>query len=410
MTVLKSTVWLMSGYVIRQAAQVVTFILLARLIGAEGFGMYAAALAAATMLSPFLDLGGYSLVVREIENGEDVPVAVGRALTMSFSVAVPVLAIFIVFKLLLLGAVPWTLALCVFFAEAIANRVISISSGVHVAKGLVKRNALIESLTGITRLILVCFLSVMHGDVVTWGVIYFVQAAVVAVLILLWISRSWGRIMFRLPKPYRPRLIEGVHFAFGNAALTSTMEVDKLLITRLVGLPEAGIYAAAQRIVILTNAFLFSFLTSVYPKFFEFGKHGHIHSKRFALKLLPVTLLYGAMVFVALYFFAPYLPRIIGSDFENSVVSLQFLSFLAVINAVHYPLADALTGAGLQSKRTLLYLLALIVSVMVNLIFIPQYGWFVAVYANLLSQIMLSICLALYTDRRAFSSEYPGGQ
>ena len=394
----------MSGYVIRQAAQVLTFILLARLIGAEGFGMYAAALAAATMLSPFLDLGGYSLVVRELEDGESVPVAVGRALMMSFSVALPVLAIFIVFKLLFLGAVPWALALCVFFAEAIANRVIGISSGVHVAKSLVKRNALIESSTGIARLILVCLLSVLHGDVVTWGIIYFVQAAVVAVLILLWISRSWGRIIFRLPQPYRPRLVEGVHFAFGNAALASTTEVDKLLITRLVGLPEAGVYAAAQRIVMLTNAFLFSFLTSVYPKFFEFGKQGHVHSKRFALKLLPVTLLYGAVVFVALYFFAPYLPRIIGSDFKNSVVSLQFLAFLAVVNAVHYPLADALTGAGLQRMRTLLYVLSLVVGVVVNLVFMPRYGWFVAVYANLLSQIVLSLCLALYTGRRGRSS------
>ena len=404
MTVLKSTAWLMSGYVIRQAAQVLTFILLARLIGAEGFGMYAAALAAATMLSPFLDLGGYSLVVREVEGGESVPMAVGKALMMSFSVALPVFVIFIGFKLLFLGEVPWPLALCVFFAEAIANRVIGISSGVHVAKGLVKRNAMIESSTGIVRLILVGLLFVLHGDVVTWGVIYFIQAAVVATLILLWISRSWGRIIFRLPQPYRPRLFEGVHFAFGNAALASTTEVDKLLITRLVGLPEAGVYAAAQRIVMLTNAFLFSFLTSVYPKFFEFGKQGHVHSKRFALKLLPVTLLYGAVVFITLYFFAPYLPQIIGSDFKNSVVSLQFLAFLAIVNAVHYPLADALTGAGLQSVRTLLYILSLVLGVVVNLVFMPYYGWFVAVYANLLSQIVLSLCLALYTGRRGRSS------
>ncbi len=389
----------MSGYVVRQATQIATFILLARLIGVEGFGAFTASLAVAAVFSPFVEMGGYSLVVRDIERGDSVSTAIGSALKMSLLTLPIVILLLIIAKVIFLSGVPWLFFCCIFFGEIICNRIISISAGAHVSMGLASRNAIVESLSGITRLLLVFLLGLSGGKLLGWGLAYFLQSILMSVVVIVLIYKTWGKINFRVSFPIRKRLGEGMSFAFSNASQTASGELDKVLLSGFGTLSDVGIFSAAQRIVNVSNFFLFSLLTALYPKFFSLGRISHRDARSLSFKLLPITLVYALFVVVFLNIFSPYLSNFLGDEFDKSIPALKMLAFLSILNAIHYPFADALTGAGKQTVRTQIYIVTLIVSSIINIIFIPKIGWMASIYAGLVSQSLLCVFLLLYVDR-----------
>ncbi|WP_198008955.1 oligosaccharide flippase family protein [Deinococcus geothermalis] len=401
MTTIKSTAWLMGGYLVRQGTQLISFILLTRTIGADGFGAFTAVLALALIFSPFVEMGGYSLVIRDIERGDPVPDAAGHALAMSLSVIPVALAFTLLLKPYLLPTVPIVFVVCVVVAELLANRALSIAAGVHVATKLTRRNAVVESAMGSSRLLLTFLLSRYGGDLLTWGWLYLGQAVLGAVAVLGWVRQTWRGMTLRLPHAYKERLLEGVHFAFGTSAQAASTELDKVMLGRLASLQDTGIFSAAQRLTSLSNVFLFSLLSSLYPRFFELGRQGHGQVRAYALRLLPVTLLYGLVVFGFFWLLAPYVGHVLGREFAQAGPALRWLAGLALLNAIHYPLADALTGAGLQHVRTRLYLITLLLNVALNFWLIPRLGWLGAACATLISQSVLIMFLLLYRTSTA---------
>src|SRR5947209_6974279 len=57
------TAWMMAGYAVRLGCQTIVFIWVARLLGPGAFGAFAASMALANLLTPFVDLGAYSLII-----------------------------------------------------------------------------------------------------------------------------------------------------------------------------------------------------------------------------------------------------------------------------------------------------------------------------------------------------------
>lgn len=371
----------------RFVLQFLAFLLLARALGAAGFGAFSGALALATLLSPFVELGGYSMIVQDLSRGTPARLALGHALRVALGSVLPGLGLLAALKLLALPQVSWQVVLCIGLAEFVGARWLSLVSALHVGQGLLWRNAVLEVASGLTRLVLVLAL-IGAPSLSLWAWLYLLQGTLVGLLALGWASRSFGWPVLS-GATWLARAGTGLHFAVGASAQNAYTDLDKAMLPRLASLEAAGIYTGAFRFVVVAFLPLNAFLGALYPRFFEAGQHGYLAARRVAWRALPVTAAYGGLACAALWLAAPLLPRLLGPGFEGSVGALRGLSLLLVLQSLYFPFADALTGSGLQRLRTAGQVATLVCNAGLNFLLIPHFGWAGAVYASLASQVIL---------------------
>jgi O-antigen/teichoic acid export membrane protein len=146
-------------------------------------------------------------------------------------------------------------------------------------------------------------------------------------------------------------------------------------------------------------------LDAAYGRFFKTGARGIRGSFRFAVKLLPISMLYSVLVAVALWFTAPILPLILGKGYANSVEVLRWLAIIPVAQGASYLLMQSLTGGGHQRARAIGQMVLAGVNVVGNAMLIPTYGWKAAASMAVASELIL--CAVMYGLCRWTLAEVP---
>jgi O-antigen/teichoic acid export membrane protein len=84
---------------------------------------------------------------------------------------------------------------------------------------------------------------------------------------------------------------------------------------------------------------------------------------------------------------------VLGRDYAAAVEALRWLALLPFFKAMHYFLADSLSGAGYQRIRTLTQIGIAVFNVAINFWLIPAYSWRGAAWASLASDGALVIAM-----------------
>jgi O-antigen/teichoic acid export membrane protein len=134
-------------------------------------------------------------------------------------------------------------------------------------------------------------------------------------------------------------------------------------------------------------------LYAAYAKFFQHGEKGIHGSFKFSVKLLPLGVGYGLLCGTTIYFVAPVMPLILGSDFDKSVEAVRWLAIIPLLKTFHYFAADALTGAGYQGFRSLVQIVVAMISIILNVWMIPILGWKGAAISAICSNSILAVML-----------------
>lgn len=378
----KNTAWMMLGYGIRIIFQATAFVLLARALGPENFGAFAATFAAANLIAPFVELGGYTLVIRDSVNGIAIRQAYGNALALSIFALPLGLVLMALVKLLLLPSVPWLSALFIAGGVFLGGNTTRIVQGLNVSQNFLWRNAILEAINGVIQLVWVIFFVILDGQLITWSLLFLIHYIFMAVVSLAWNIRTYGWPQWSFADVCS-RVKQGMYFALGGASQLGSSEIDKALLARLNTLEATGIYSAAQRIIVVGFFPLMAFLGANYTRFFQIGKAGIKSARAHAFRIVPFVLAYTVVSGAAAWVTAPLIVELLGAKFAETGQAIRWLALLLVLQGLQYPFADALTGSGLQSIRSGIQVAALILMVIINAILIPQYGWLGAVWTSL---------------------------
>lgn len=388
--IVRNLIWMLLTNAFRLSLQLVAFVWLVRILGPEAYGNFAASLAVALLIAPFIEMGGYSLIVRDISAGIPVTRALGNSLLLSTLILPFGLILYCLIKVLLLPNVSWLVVLAIGFGQFVGIRTWVLVQGVHVAKGLFARNAVLEATNGIATLLAVVALQLMGGTLNTWALLFFMSSLIIGLLALGWVYFTWGAPYAVLAEA-KDRIRPGLYFAIGLASQSGYMEIDKAMLVKLASAEVSGIYAAAYRLANVSFLPLNALLSILYPKFFQQGSKGTQTSLALAYRILPWTIGYGMLVSLFLWLIAPAIPLFLGSDYSQSVEILRWLALVLLLQGIYYPLADSLTGSGLQERRTNGQIGALIINLALNAFLIPPLGWLGAVIATLSAQTFLLV-------------------
>ena len=115
---------------------------------------------------------------------------------------------------------------------------------------------------------------------------------------------------------------------------------------------------------------------------------------------------------IAVFFAAPLFPLVMGSEFEGSVVMMQWLAPIVFLRAIGIFSLNGLMGLGRVLLRTVIVTLNALVGVDLFLLLIPSRGWEGAALASLITeaaQVLMTwtallVCQRI-SDRQAVNLE-----
>jgi O-antigen/teichoic acid export membrane protein len=383
----KNASWMFLGQGVSFAVQAVYFVLLARLLGADQYGIFVGAAAAVSMLSQYSTLGSGLVLVRQVSrHNSEFPQYWGNALVTTLGVGSLVILTLTSFGNWMVGPASASVIVLVAVGECTCARVAEVGGQAFQAFEQLQLTAVLTSLTSIARLMAAAgmVLVLHHATVRQWVIASLCVSGLSAAmaLVLVTIRLGWPKVNLRL---LRERALEGAGFSIAASTTSVYNDIDKAMLSRYGMLAANGIYSMAYRVVDMSCTPIRALQAAALPRFCQTGRNGARDSIAFTRKLLGKTLPFGLLAAAAMFLAAPMIPHVVGRSFANSVPALRWLCLLPVFRSLHLGAGDTLTGAGYQRYRTAAQLCAAGLNFGLNLWLIPACSWHGAAWASLVT-------------------------
>ncbi|EHH1101853.1 oligosaccharide flippase family protein, partial [Vibrio parahaemolyticus] len=182
---------------------------------------------------------------------------------------------------------------------------------------------------------------------------------------------------------------EGFHFAMSKISAIGNMEADKTMLGHFKTHTDVGVYSMSSRLINMALIPMTTVYSVTMPKFFSLGEKGLDRAFDFYLRILSFLLPYGLVVSLSIFLFSDFIIYVLGDDYYEVSNCLEALIFFPVLKIITTGLSDVLTGSGYQKEKSYLQMMALIVNVILNCIFIPTFSWLGAVISLYVSESIL---------------------
>lgn len=366
--------WLM----LRSAAQAVTVVLLARELGASGYGQFVAGLAIATLLSPLAGAGMQAVILRDgSRKPEHLPELFAASLqlwwygVLSFGVLSSVTGYLLVDS----NSARWA-APALIFSEFAAVSLIELIGRVEQARGRMHRfGALQAGLPSLRLLLLGATMALSPGSlgVEMWMLVYAATGLAYTAAALWGIRQDLGH--GEPPMNIAASIREGRPFLVGALAARIQAEFNKPVLAQY-SLHSVGNLSAAQRIIDVASLPLIAMQEVLWPRLYADAA-----PERRALvtgaALVGMALLIGAVLTLA----APLVPYLLGGSFEPAVRTLSLLAWLPALQLVRNIGNVYLAASGYSAALTWVYIGSALTGAVLTMILVAQHGLDGAIYA-----------------------------
>ncbi|MEA5542669.1 flippase [Limnoraphis robusta Tam1] len=393
----RGTLWMLGSRVIGIAMQAGYFVLIARTLGANNFGMFMGVSALAVILNPFSTLGSADLLIRDVSRDRSLfregwaNALLTTAVSGSCLIILALLTALYIFP----QKIPPLAILLILASDLVGLALWNLSSGALIAVGLLKKAAQLQVCLNFSKLVAAILLAVgfQEPNVFVWSILYFLGNGITALVAILLVNKMVGF-------PGKPNLSkiksnfnQGIYFSIGASADVVNASIDKTMLTSLATPNATGLYAAAYRLIEVAYIPLLSIFSSTYAKFFEQGKTGISGTLALAKRLVPLVIIYGIVACIGYWLFYPFIPYILGEEYQASTPVLLWLSPMPFLIGMQWIAADTLTGAGYQQIRGFITLCTAFFNVTINYFLIPIYSWKGATWATLASDSIKTLLL-----------------
>jgi len=394
----QDTLWMLFSKLFNIVMQAAYFIIIARILGKDNYGSFVAITAIANLVFPFVPLGSEHLMVKNVStNRATFSTNWGNGLVLAaVNGTFLTILLFLLSPWLFPGNVSWLAILLILIADLIGLAILDLGCKALMAGGMINKNAQLGILNTCSKLLAALSLVVFFPTptVVSWGYLYFASSLVIAIVTILLITKMMG-----LPRPIfselKSNLVQGFYFSISTSANNINANLDKSMLSKMSGVGATGIYASAYRFIDVGNTPLMALFGATYTRFFQHGASGIRGSLNFGKRLLPILTFYAIASVIGFWILSPYVPVILGAEYQEAVVALLWLSPLPAIACFQFLAADVLTGSGNQKSRSIVQVGSAMVNVVLNIILIPHFSWKGAACATIISDSLRLVCLWL---------------
>jgi O-antigen/teichoic acid export membrane protein len=240
----------------------------------------------------------------------------------------------------------------------------------------------INLLTTLTKLIFL-LLALTFSSAFTldlWAIWYFASGLIAAAFSLVYVTYLLGAPKFGLIKD---EFVSGMQFCIEQASLASLKDIDKPILTVMMGSEQGGYYAAAFKLVDAASSPVRGMLYAVYVRYFKASQHGERAGLNVAFKVLPYLVWTSLLIGLFVYFMAWTIPLLLGQKYLPSVELVKQLCLYPLLIGLLGTGADLLRAIGRQLTRTYIMILSSLVTVPVLYLCLDYFGIAGAAYAKI---------------------------
>ena len=387
---LRNTGWMFLGQGLSVVLQAGYFILLARLLGAEQYGIFAGAFALVAIAAPYASMGSGDLFMRYVgADRANLRPFLGNILLSSALVGSG-------FTLLLYAGAPHLLSpasaalvLLVGFANCTFTQLVNSASTVFRTFDQMKMTAFLSLLVNLVRLLAVALmtLTLHRASAFQWAVASLILSALSACLCMAIVMVKIGRPQFQFGQLLR-HAPEGFGYSLGGSAQSVYNDVDKTLLSHYGMNVANGIYTTAYRAVDIATLPITALDAAVLPRFYRESRDGR-GVVRLAERLGRRAVAIGLAMSMLLFVCAHLLPYLIGKSFAGSAYAIRWLCLIPALRGWHQLTGGAIASLGFQRYRTGAQFTVAAFNLALNLWLIPRHGWLGAAWASLASDGLL---------------------
>ena len=379
-------------------------IILVRLLGAAGFGLYSAIIVVPVMVIGFTQLGIRRSAIYHIGNKilpEDHIVSALFLLLLYTSALSILICGFVYFFSERQPSDPLIIVLVLLTIPLLLTNVFA--GGVFLGKEDIKRASIINAGPTIMTLLL----TILFVWVLKMSVLGAFLSIAVANLIMFFITYRIIIVQFRynITWKYHEGIMKSmIKLGLVNAIAIFIMQlnyrIDILMLKKLSTLEEVGFYSLAMQIAEQLWHIPYAIETIVLSRSANTNSTEDQHVHRTVASIFRVSLLIGLMAGFLIFFIAPSLvPLVFGQAFVHSVVMIQVVLPGILILVGFRILNSRLTGMGKPQIAIYSFMPALIINFILNLFLIPRFGGIGAAWSTNVSYAAGSVIFVIIYSR-----------
>lgn len=386
-----NTILQTAGKILSTLLGLVTFGLLARYLGQEGFGQYTTIFAYLGFFSVLADFGLYIIIVREIGRKEKPEEEVlGNLLGLRVVLAIAILSIGVLASLFFPYPPAVKLGILIGSANFLFVAVAQLLTGLFQA-----HLTTIWSVTGeiLGRLVVIVLLLRLIASSGTLPMIVAIIAfgSFVNLAFMLRATRRLLSVSIRFDRAYWSYLLkETMPIAISVMLNLLYFRLDTIFLSLFRSAAEVGLYGAAYKILEILVTFPNMFIGLVLPALSYWALHDperfrHIFQRAFDLLIAGGLPLLVGGIFLA----KPLLVFISGQDFAAAAPIFQILLF--GVFALFLGSLSGHTIVAISKQRIMVwgYLAVSIIGIAAYLVLIPRYSFFGAAFGTVLTETFI---------------------
>lgn len=401
MNYFKNSSWMLFEYITRLISSIFVAIYVARYLGPEQFGILTYALSIVSIFLVISRLGMDSILVRDIsKNLSKIKSYMGTAFSLMILASVISIAL---------------LALLVDIFETDTNTkiyiwIISLSLIFQTLfvvdysfQGEVK--AKYSSMSKVFAFILISFFKIylvfINAELLSFVLIYAFEYLIIGLFLLImhYIKRDYSFFFASERKSVNPMLKSAWPLILSGLASILYMRVDQIMIKNMLSAHDLGIYSSAIKIYEGWIIIPYVLSLSLLPAIVKLKENSYIRYKENLIKIF--SLIFWGSVIVAIVttiFSESIIMLTFGKEYISSSLVLVIIMWASVFVSQGSISARYLTVENLEKKIAIRTIIALVINIILNYIFIPIYGIEAAAMATLIS-VFISSYLINFIDK-----------
>ncbi len=320
--------------IMASVAQLVTFAILARFLGASEFGMFITIMAITSIAVHLCGMGGAECLLRRVAQNKTIyPAMLGHNLILiSISGSLLVAAGMLILPYWVsFSSDPLTDQTSLFLfliTNIVLLRLILLVEAVYIGHSNFKAANLSVVGFAFARTLAAILACIAFGvDTISgWAWWQFLCHLFIAAVYWLWLMRL-GKPKFRL---VREEIKLGLFFATPFIFRAFRQNIDLLLLALLLSPAVIGSYGVARRIVDSSYLNIDAMNRLLYPRLAKLSANGIDKAWPLAQKSLMIAVSIAVFTAVIIYCLAPYLPLIFGDEYQSMVYFTQVLCWVII--------------------------------------------------------------------------------
>lgn len=400
--ILKQTSWLILAQVLTKVIGFFYTIFLAKSLGVSDFGLFTVALAYFSILSSIADFGFNRFLVRELAKDRlKTSELMCNVVMLRLTLTSLLFAVFAIF-LYIFDADKMRLSLILLAVLAILPQSIALTfDSIFVATGKLQFSAaalLVSSLlTAVAGLFLV---SVGFGAYGAVNASIFGQLVYVLVIVVLLYKISGLHLSNIKLSIIKEAIRESLPYGLLGVLGLLYFRIDVVLLSYIRGNYETGLYSAAYRFL---EAIIFipsAFAIALFPALSKLHDVAPFKLKSLYFKSIKLMLVPAVLIVLGYTTLLPQVIKVFLPNYLSSINAIKILSLAIPFIFIHIPGAQFLLSTDKYLKQVLLLsIFTLSFNVILNLIFIPQYGLLAASWVTVCSEILSFVVFFLLIQR-----------